>query len=238
MRFYRDWYRPNLMAVIVVGDVDRDAVVAMIKSHFSSLTNPAPERPRPAFDVPEQPGTRYADRHRQGDRPRRRSRSATCGRRAIRGRSAAIATIMLDQLFARDARHRLDELSQRENPPFLSAAADRSLFPTPRTKDEASLQALVANDGVARGLEALVTELQRVARFGFTATELDAREAGEDGSATSARSTESPDRESASRADEYTRNFLQGEALPTIWQELAFHRRFDAGDHASPRSTR
>ena len=38
--------------------------------------------------------------------------------------------------------------------------------------------------------------------------------------------TESPDRESSSRADEYTRNFLQGEALPTIWQELAFHRRF------------
>ena len=41
--------------------------------------------------------------------------------------------------------------------------------------------------------------------------------------------TESPDRESASRADEYTRNFLQGEALPTIWQELAFHRRFMPG---------
>ena len=38
--------------------------------------------------------------------------------------------------------------------------------------------------------------------------------------------TESPDRESESRADEYTRNFLEDEALPTIWQELAFHRRF------------
>src|SRR5476649_1617533 len=35
-RFYRDWYRPNLMAVIVVGDIDRDAVVTMIKEHFSS----------------------------------------------------------------------------------------------------------------------------------------------------------------------------------------------------------
>ena len=41
--------------------------------------------------------------------------------------------------------------------------------------------------------------------------------------------TESPDRESESRADEYTRNFLQDEALPTIWQELAFHRRFMPG---------
>src|SRR6516162_9730502 len=52
-RFYRDWYRPNLMSVIVVGDIDRDATVAMIRSHFSSLTNPVPERPRPIYDVPE-----------------------------------------------------------------------------------------------------------------------------------------------------------------------------------------
>src|SRR3954466_742236 len=59
-RFYRDWYRPDLMAVIVVGDVDRNAVVAMIKGHFSKLAAPSPERPRPAFDVPERPGTRYA----------------------------------------------------------------------------------------------------------------------------------------------------------------------------------
>ena len=60
LRFYRDWYRPDLMAVIVVGDVDRDAVATMIKKRFSSLTSPAPKRPRPAFDVPERPGTRYA----------------------------------------------------------------------------------------------------------------------------------------------------------------------------------
>src|SRR6476659_2934380 len=33
-RFYKDWYRPDLMAVIVVGDIDRDAVVRMINEHF------------------------------------------------------------------------------------------------------------------------------------------------------------------------------------------------------------
>ena len=42
VRFYRDWYRPDLMAVIVVGDIDRDAVVAMIKEHFSPLASPSP----------------------------------------------------------------------------------------------------------------------------------------------------------------------------------------------------
>src|SRR4029077_20502409 len=86
-------------------------------------------------------------------------------------------------------------------------------------------QALVSSDGVTRGLEALVTEVQRVRQFGFVATELDrANQANMAGSERVV--AESPDRESSSRADEYTRNFLQREALPTIWQELAFHRRF------------
>jgi zinc protease len=128
-------------------------------------------------------------------------------------------------LFAAMMNARLDEVAHRENPPYIRAAADRSLFPLPRTKDQAILQALVSNDGVARGLDALVTELQRVAQFGFTETEL--ARAKQDRMAGYERVvTESPDRESESRADEYTRNFLQGEALPTIWQELAFHRRF------------
>src|SRR5215510_2873479 len=60
VRFYRDWYRPDLMAVIVVGDVNREAVVNKIKERFSSLTSPSPARPRPTIDVPEHTGARYA----------------------------------------------------------------------------------------------------------------------------------------------------------------------------------
>ena len=224
LRFYRDWYRPDLMAVIVVGDIQRDAVVAMIRDHFSSLTAPSPERPRPAFDVPEHPGTRYAL---VTDKETTSTVVELSSLRPARnqGTVGGYRDIMLDQLFAAMFGSRLDELSQSANPPFLRAAAARGLFPAPRTKDEAALQALVSNGGVAKGLDALITELQRVKQFGFTATEL-----------TRAKQammldyervvTESPDRESSSRADEYTRNFLQGEALPTIWQELAFHRRF------------
>jgi len=110
----------------------------------------------------------------------------------------------------------------------VKAAADRELLPAPRTRDEAMLQAIVANDGVTRGLTALVVELQRLSKFGFTATEFE--RAKQRMLLDYERSvTESPDRESMSRADEYTRNFLEGEALPTIWQELAFHRRFLPG---------
>jgi zinc protease len=224
VRFYRDWYRPDLMAVIVTGDVDRDGVVAKIKERFSGLINPIGSRPRPTFDVPEHPGTRYAI---VTDKETTATAVQFSNLRPARnqGTVGGYRSIMKDQLFAAMLGERLDELSQRENPPFLRAAADRSLFRMPRTRDQAILQALVSNDGVSRGLDALVTELQRVARFGFTATEL-ARAKQERMAGYERVAAEAQDRESESRADEYTRNFLQGEALPTIWQELAFHRRF------------
>ncbi|HWK12474.1 MAG TPA: pitrilysin family protein, partial [Vicinamibacterales bacterium] len=224
LRFYHDWYRPDLMAVIAVGDFDRGAVEAMIKQHFSSLTDPAPERPRPEFDVPERPGTRFAI---LTDKETTNTAVELSDLRPARnqGTVGGYRDIMLDQLFGAMLGARLDELTQSANPPFLRAAADRGLFPMPRTKDEAIMQALVSPDGISQGLAALVTELQRVARFGFTPTELArAKQAMMVGYERVV--TESPDRESASRADEYTRNFLEGEALPTIWQELAFHRRF------------
>jgi zinc protease len=224
LRFYRDWYRPDLMAVIVVGDVDRNAVAAMIRQHFGSLANPQPERPRPVFDVPDHPATRFAI---VTDKESTATAVRLSNLRPARnqGTVGGYRDIMRDQLFAAMLGDRLDEISQSENPPFLDAGAGRGLFPAPRTRDEAALQALVSNGGVTRGLDALVTELQRVTRYGFTATELErAKQANMAGSERVV--AESPDRESESRADEYTRNFLQAEALPTIWQELAFHRRF------------
>ncbi len=227
VRFYRDWYRPNLMAVIVVGDINRDAVVGMIKSSFSSLTNPTPARQRPNFDVPEKPATRYTI---IADKETTATSVSISNLRPARPQDTVggYRQIMMDQLFGDILDSRLDELTQREKPPFLRAGAQRVLFPAPRTKDEAQMIALTANTGVLSGLDALVTEMQRVARYGVTATELarakQARLLSYERSV-----TESPDRESESRADEYSRNFLQNEALPTIWQELAFHRRFLPG---------
>ena len=227
LRFYHDWYRPDLMAVIVVGDIDRDTVAAMIKEHFASLSAPSPERPRPTFDVPEHRGTRYAI---VTDKEATTTAVQISDLRPARnqGSVGGYREIMRDQLFSDMLGARLDELARSANPPFVSAAADRELLPAPRTRDVALLQAIVSNDGVTRGVSALVAELQRLSRFGFTATELArAKEATMLGFERAV--TESPDRESASRADEYTRNFLEGEALPTIWQELAFHRRFLPG---------
>src|SRR5258708_6241047 len=45
-RFYKDWYRPDLMAVIVVGDIDPGEAEKLVKAHFEKLKNPTTERKR------------------------------------------------------------------------------------------------------------------------------------------------------------------------------------------------
>ena len=52
LRFYHDWYRPDLMAVIAVGDFDAKSVEARIQSEFASLAAPPNPRPRPIVPVP------------------------------------------------------------------------------------------------------------------------------------------------------------------------------------------
>ncbi len=178
-RYYRDWYRPDLMAVIVVGDVERNAVVAMIKDHFSKLAAPSPARPRPAFDVPERPGTRYAV---VTDKETTSTAVALTDLRPARnqGSVGGYRDIIRDQLFADMLSARLDELSQGANPPFLKAAAERALFPTPTTRDEAALQALVSNDGVARGLDALAGRAPEGRPVRLHGDRAGSREAGDD----------------------------------------------------------
>src|SRR5580765_2469018 len=58
--FYTDWYRPDLMAVIAVGDFDPAAVEAMIVSHFQPIPAPAAPRPRPIYTVPPHADTLYS----------------------------------------------------------------------------------------------------------------------------------------------------------------------------------
>src|SRR6185312_5118017 len=47
-RFYKTWYRPDLQAVIVVGDIDPALAEKEIVQHFSAFKNPAAERSRPS----------------------------------------------------------------------------------------------------------------------------------------------------------------------------------------------
>ena len=162
------------MAVIVVGDVDRDAVVD--DDQGALLVADLAVAGAAAAGVRRAGASRHAlrRRHRQGDDARRSCQLSNLRPARNQGSVGGYREIMLDQLFGAHARATGSTSSARARiRRFCRPPADRALFPTPRTRDEAVLQALVSNDGVTRGLDALVTELQRVARFGFTATELD-----------------------------------------------------------------
>src|SRR2546421_1735024 len=58
-QFYKDWYRPDLMAVVAVGDFDKAAIEKMITPHFASIPATSKPRKRPVFDVPDHPDTTY-----------------------------------------------------------------------------------------------------------------------------------------------------------------------------------
>src|SRR5262245_5701407 len=59
-QFYKDWYRPDLMAVVAVGDFDPKAVEAAIVAHFQPIPATVAPRALPAVGMPDRPGTRFA----------------------------------------------------------------------------------------------------------------------------------------------------------------------------------
>lgn len=169
-RFYRDWYRPDLMAVVAVGDFDAAAVAARVRDLFGAI--PAAKSPRPLLkpEVPDHAQTLYA--------------IATDPEASETGVSLVIKHALWPEATVGDFRDglrgtlanamlraRLAELSRQADPPFgMAMAMDRRLA---RTKGMFMLTASVKEDGVARGFDAILTELERARRHGFTPGELE-----------------------------------------------------------------
>jgi zinc protease len=222
-QFYTDWYRPDLMAVVAVGDFDKAAVEKMISSHFATIPAVNNPKARTEFDVPDHPETYYAiatDKETNTTSveidtllPARKEGSVGNYRQKT-----------VDRLFAGMLSARFSELAQKPDAPFIGAFAGRGRF-FARSKDSASLGALVKENGIERGLDVLMTEAERVARFGFTATEL-ARQKQNVLRNYERNAVDKENRLSASRADEYVRNFLVNETLPSADDEYALHKKF------------
>jgi zinc protease len=222
-RFYSDWYRPDLMAVVAVGDFDSAATEALVKTHFGSIPASSSPRTRPVYDVPDHAGTIYAI-----NTDKEMTNTSVEIDNLMKSREQGSVEVYrqktVDRLFSGLLNARFAEIAQKPDAPFMMASVGRGSF-LARTKDEAALSALVKDDGIERGLDALVAEANRVAQFGFTQTELD-RQKRAVLSNYERLAAEKLNRVSASRADEYIRNFLQGETLPTADDEFALHQRF------------
>jgi len=222
-QFYRDWYRPDLMAVVAVGDFDQGQVVELVKRHFAPLTDPPQPRPRPVYDVPARRGSNVTVLTDKELTTTNVEVDYLVPTRPY-GTVGVYRQRMIDGLFASMLSARLGELAQRADAPFLGAGTGRGTT-LGRTKDNVTLSATVKAGDVERALETLLAEVQRVAQFGFTATELDRQKQNVLRGRERALA-EKDNVTAALRADEYVRNFLTGETLPSLEDEYGLVARF------------
>ncbi len=210
MRFYKDWYRPDLMAIIAVGDFeDPAAIEAQIKATFGDLKNPAKERPRTPGGVPKADGTRVAI-DTDKELPLQIVQVANVIPHRAESTQSDFRRIVVESLYTQLMNERFASLARKADAPFLGAQAGvESLV---RDNDEFGRTAAAKSGQVEESLRALFAEVLRVDKHGFTQTELDraktnlARfyETQAAGEAT---------QESDELVDEITRNFYEGEFM-------------------------
>lgn len=221
LRYYTDWYRPDLMTVIAVGDFDAQAIESRVQELFADLVNPELARERVYFDVPDHteslisiesdPEAGFASvellfKHDNGDE----------------GTVQQYTEDLKRSLFASMLNRRLGERTQDADPPFIGAGGgDGSLV---RTKSAFSLSASVQDGQYLRALDAMLIEAERVRQHGFTASEFDrARQARL--RRMEVAWNERDNQRSASLADEYRRHVLSGESVPGIDAEFRLLQR-------------
>lgn len=218
-RFYKDWYRPDLMAVIVVGDIEPAKAEEMIRKHFAGLTNPAAPRKREYAEVPaytsndamivtDKEATSYAV-----------SINYPAFKEAPSSTVGGYRDHLVKQMFVSLTNQRLQELTQKENPPFIYGSVSFGSYA--RGYDAFGAFAAAGTGDVSKSLNALVEEIERVKRYGFTAAELE--RAKKSMQANYERAWNNRDKtESDNYVDEYVNHFLQQEPIPGIDKEYEY----------------
>ncbi|UCC73010.1 MAG: insulinase family protein [Gemmatimonadota bacterium] len=219
-RFYRDWYRPDLMAVVAVGDFEAATVEQLIHRHFAGTPMPDSAPERPTYPIPDHDETLFAI---ATDPEATFNSVAVYWKQPARedGTLGAYRQSIVESLYNRMLNVRLFELTQEAEPPFLGASSGQGRFIG--AKEVYVLGAGVEDNGHERGLEALLTEARRVARHGFTETELE-REKLELLRWLEQLYSEREKTESSAYAAEYVRAFLYDEPIPGIVYEFETHQ--------------
>jgi len=173
IRYYKDWYRPNLMSIIVVGDIDVDAIEKKIIANFSKYNNPKKERPRKLYDVPNHKETFVAV---ESD-PEATSSEVQLYYKD-REEPKPLITIadyksnLIKGLFSSMLNNRLRELTNSATPPFVYGYSYHGST-WARTKEAFQSFAMTPEDKQLSALNVLATENERVKKYGFTQSELD-----------------------------------------------------------------
>lgn len=225
-RFYRDWYRPDLMAVIVVGDIPAAEAEKLVRKHFAGIKNPANPRKREIAElkpyaknnsivVTDKEATNYSTAIYYAARPIKQS--STLGE---------YRDDIVKQLFSGLINQRLRELTQKENPPFIAAGLGFSTLA--KGYEQPYLSVIAGENDTRRGLEAALEEVEKMKRFGFTAPELDRLKKSIMASV-ERQYNERDKSESAEFVEEYISHFLEGEAIPGIENEYNYYKQLMPG---------
>ena len=217
-RFYTDWYRPDLMAVVAVGDFDEAMIESQIKRHFGKIRPAAKPRQRVEYDVPNNVAPLVAIAT---------DKEATSSQLEVTFKTPSIPTRtvgdyrreLMAQLYTTMLNGRFNEIAQKPDAPFLGAGASKGNF-LARSTDGFTLGAAVRDGGLERGLEALLTESHRVDQFGYLQSELDRAKQNMLRSYERA-NVERDKTNSSAFVQEYIDNYLEAEAIPGIEREYA-----------------
>ncbi len=225
-KFYRDWYRPNLMAVIAVGDFDKNAMEKKIKEQFGKLKNPDVIRPKQDYPLPYHKDVKVTiatDKELQMPMvtifmkhdPKERGTYEEYRNNFI----STLATNMLNQRYA--------EITRKPGGPFSQfAVAQESEF-----VGKSRIFFFIASgkgDKIGDCASALLQEAFRVKQHGFTPTELE-RSKEESMRYLENAYNERDKSESQQYAMEFMRNFLKNESMPGIEVELELAKKFLPG---------
>ena len=220
--YYEAWYRPDQQGIVVVGDIDVDKVEAKIKEMFSPIEMPAnaperkyevvPDNKEPIITIAkdkEQPATMIYLWHKHPATPNEAKENLGY---MVQGYMFNMISSMMHA--------RLEELRQGANPPFIQAASGNNDFLLAKTTEAFVGMAMSKDDGIPTALSALVREIERARRFGFTASEYSRAKADYLRSLESAYN-ERDKMKNNQYVQEYVRHFIDNEPIPGIETEYA-----------------
>ena len=219
-RFYHTWYRPDNMAVIIVGDVDVNKTEQLVKQYFSGLKNPANEKKRFYADIParskdesiivtDKEATNFVV---EVDYPFFKLKPQVTLNDYKHELIKTLFTLMLNQRYA--------DLAKSNNPPFLFAGA--GFASNARNYGSFGGSAYAGKDGPDTALNALIREIERIKQYGFTQAELDRAKKQMLSSIEQAYNNRNKT-ESADYVQEYINNFLTQEPSPGIAAEYNYY---------------
>ncbi|MDR1879770.1 MAG: insulinase family protein [Tannerellaceae bacterium] len=218
--YYRKWYRPDLQAIIVVGDVDVDQVEERIKTLFSDIPAPVNPAVRELFPVPDndEPLVSVAT-----DREASRIALSLYYKhdklsREERGTITGFLYHYIQNVTAMMINERFNEIVQKADPPFVYAGASDGNFLMTKTKGAWTAVAIAKEENIGNALDALVVEMERMKQFGFTSSEYERARANILKEYESAYN-ERENRKNSVYTREYTDHFTNGGYIPGIETE-------------------